>query len=87
MIYGYQVTLVEFNGNFICLMIFKNNFREFFTIRRQGKMMLFQEVYGNDYFFFLHKHQFYVFYREFSRSSLFLFTNCFCFFCCVHCVL
>ena len=77
--YGYQATLAEFNGNFICLMIFKNNFQSFSLLEVYGNDYFFLEVYGND-FFFLTQTSIYVFYREFTRSSLFLFTNCLCLF-------
>ena len=66
--YGYQVTLAEFNGNFICLMIFKNNFQSFSPLEVYGNDYFFLEVYGND-FFFLHRHQF-MYFIENSQGAV-----------------
>ena len=52
-------------GNFICLMIFKNNFQSFSLL----------EVYGNDCIFHININLVYVFYEEFPNNSLFLFIN------------
>lgn len=58
--YGYQPTFVAFNGNFVCLMILKNNFQSFSLL----------EVYGNDYFSLKHQFSLCIFIKD-SQTTVY----------------